>query len=294
MKQLRDGNGGSSPTPPRQVKEAAVSEQNETAKSKTRSVDPDSLFQTNDNTLEELLADEDLEPVSAAKDPADDEVTKLLEQLANDVPKGSADDEIMHGDDSDDSDGEAMNNEVDDVIARYRDELEVEKSLLEEEEEEEPKASDEEDDGQETYTSSNMEFPSIPSELGGNDLNASPSSDLNDLQARMASLRLPSVGATDDGLDLPSVPSSRPSGKPVKRLETRTNYTDDDVDSWCTVCLEDATLRCKGCDDDVYCTRCWKEMHLGPSAAFDDRSHKAVQFTKDRKKKEKKIAIGAS
>lgn len=272
--------------------------QSEAGQNNKESIDPETLFQTNDNTLEELLADEEADHVPPSNEPTDEEIKKVLEQLSNDVPKDDGDDdydnENRKKDDSDDSDGETMNKEVDDVIARYRDELEVERSLLEDGADEAEQGSGDEEEGQETYTSSNMEFPSIPSRLESNDLNASTSSDLNDLQARMASLRASAVGAGEDNLNLPSVPSARPSGKPVKRLETRTNYTDDDVDSWCTVCLEDATLRCKGCDDDVYCTRCWKEMHLGPSAAFDGRSHKAVQFVKDRKKKEKRIAIGAS
>ncbi|KAG5926224.1 hypothetical protein E4U42_003521 [Claviceps africana] len=122
-----------------------------------------------------------------------------------------------------------------------------------------------------------IELPSVPGA-------ESPSSaSLADLTARMAALR----HATPDAL--PSVPTSRPD-RPVKRLTSRTAYTDDDMDSWCTVCLEDATLRCTGCDGDVYCTRCWREMHLGP-AAFADAGHRAVQFT--RGGMEDKLALGA-
>ncbi|EHK39765.1 hypothetical protein TRIATDRAFT_303055 [Trichoderma atroviride IMI 206040] len=114
---------------------------------------------------------------------------------------------------------------------------------------------------------------------------------MDDITARMAALRAP----TDDSFSLPSVPSSKPSAgdKPVKRLTSKTDYTDDDIDTWCTVCLNDATLRCLGCDDDPYCTRCWREMHIGPAAAFDDRSHKAVQFTRARKKDQQRVALGA-
>ena len=93
------------------------------------------------------------------------------------------------------------------------------------------------------------------------------------------------------------MPTSRPAKAP-KRLESRTKYTDDDVDSWCTVCLADATLLCLGCGDpdegkegDPYCTRCWREMHVGPAAAFDDRTHRAVQLRRSRKKD--KVALAA-
>ncbi|KAL8304983.1 hypothetical protein RB597_004059 [Gaeumannomyces tritici] len=86
----------------------------------------------------------------------------------------------------------------------------------------------------------------------------------------------------DDELGLPSVPSYKPGdvGK-TTRLTTKTGYTDDDVESWCILCLEDATCRCEGCDDDVYCEQCWWGMHVGPSADYDARGHRRWKFTKN-------------
>ncbi|KAJ2992984.1 hypothetical protein NUW58_g1984 [Xylaria curta] len=51
--------------------------------------------------------------------------------------------------------------------------------------------------------------------------------------------------------------------------------SDEDQRTWCVVCLEDGTVHCLGCDagDDVYCARCWKEMHVGPRAGYDERGH---------------------
>lgn len=230
----------------------------------------DEIFKTDDTTLEELLDDED--EGTPQNEPNDAEVQRLLEQLEAEMPRDDADEE---------HDGvEPTDKEVDDVIARYRDELEVEKSLVE---------SDDDEQGEETFTEDDSVLPSVPDDIDSGADHPS-SANLDDLQSRMASLRASSV---EPDL-LPSVPSSKPSGKPVNRLTSRGKYTDDDVDSWCTVCLEDATLKCVGCDGDPYCARCWKEMHVGSAAAFDDRSHKAVQFTRDRKKKEKKVALGAS
>lgn len=150
-----------------------------------------------------------------------------------------------------------------------------------------------------------LSLPSVPTTKATTGSNPSSSANLEtDLAARMAALRLPNSKTAkneddDDGggggLGLPSVPTANPTDKTRNRLTSTTRYTDDDASTWCTVCLEDATLRCLGCDDDVYCTRCWGEMHVGPAAAFDDRTHKAVLFDKDRKKKEPKqrVALGA-
>lgn len=247
------------------------------------------MFQTDDQTLEELLGDVKPEE-SFNAEPDDAQVKALLEELADAIPRDTDEEKK---DDSDDSDGEAMNKDVDEVIARFRDEAEVEAALAKTKTPE-PES---ESEGEETNSKeADIALPEVPSDL--NDIPSSTragSADIDDITARLAALRAPSPD-TESSFALPSVPTSKPSGKPVNRLTTRTNYTDDDVDSWCTVCLEDATLRCPGCDNDVYCTRCWYEMHRGPQAGFDERSHKAVQFTKDKKtekKEKKKVAMGA-
>ncbi|GJN75863.1 zinc finger, FYVE domain-containing protein [Purpureocillium lilacinum] len=265
--------------------------------------DVDALFETDDRTLEELLGDVNAEEQPPqTTEPRDEDVRALLEELSRSVPKDDGteaqderrDREEDGGGDSDDSDGERMGREVDDVIARFRDEAEIEAKRAPEQDAQDEDA-DEQEAGTDDGPPEDLDLPSLPSNLdtlpSSSPPHASQPRTLDDLTARMAALRAPSSPSSDPSLSLPSVPTSKPAKGP-KRLTTTTRYTDDDVDSWCTVCLEDATLRCLGCDDDPYCARCWREMHVGPAAGFDERSHRAVQFT--RRKKSDKVAVGAS
>uniref|UniRef100_A0A182VZ66 FYVE-type domain-containing protein n=1 Tax=Anopheles minimus TaxID=112268 RepID=A0A182VZ66_9DIPT len=43
---------------------------------------------------------------------------------------------------------------------------------------------------------------------------------------------------------------------------------------WCTICNEDAALRCRGCDNDLYCKACYKEFHYDE----DPQEHPTVPF----------------
>ncbi|PNY25523.1 Abscission/NoCut checkpoint regulator, partial [Tolypocladium capitatum] len=88
----------------------------------------DAVFETDDQTLEELLVDVDAaEEQTAPREPREDEIRALLEQLSRSVPK---DDETGADEGrSDDSDGEQMSREVDDVLSQFRDEAEVDAAL---------------------------------------------------------------------------------------------------------------------------------------------------------------------
>lgn len=51
-----------------------------------------------------------------------------------------------------------------------------------------------------------------------------------------------------------------PSAKKINKADP----TDDGIgnpDDWCCICNEDATIACRGCDDDLYCASCWHEGH---------------------------------
>lgn len=82
-------------------------------------------------------------------------------------------------------------------------------------------------------------------------------------------------------LGVPSVPTSMKTSaeRPTAKQQPK-GYTDEEIDSWCTICNEDATLSCIGCDGDLYCTNCWLEGHKGPDAGYEEKRHKAVQYNK--------------
>lgn len=104
-----------------------------------------------------------------------------------------------------------------------------------------------------------------------------PQDSLDDaLTARFASLSKPSPPQSND-LNLPSAPSFAPGKKPTTVAAA---FTDEEIDSWCIICCDDATLKCLGCDGDLYCQNCWMEGHRGESAGLEERRHKAVIFKK--------------
>ncbi|EKG22012.1 hypothetical protein MPH_00603 [Macrophomina phaseolina MS6] len=109
------------------------------------------------------------------------------------------------------------------------------------------------------------------------------------LAARLAALSRDSPSPGPGGASsLPSAPSFAPSKKPPVKA---TKFTDEEIDSWCIICYANATLRCLGCDGDLYCQGCWIEGHRGESAGYEERSHRAVQFVKGGGPK--KTAVGA-
>ena len=53
-------------------------------------------------------------------------------------------------------------------------------------------------------------------------------------------------------LSLPSAPKAAPRAQTKKKAK----YTDAEIESWCIICLADATVRCLGCAGDLYCNVC--------------------------------------
>ncbi|KAK8061554.1 hypothetical protein PG994_007920 [Apiospora phragmitis] len=266
----------------------------------------EALLDTDDQTLEELLADlgsdeqwlEDM-----ATEYANDEHQRISAML-NELGKPRAEDlrstNSQHETDDDESDGEPMARETDHVLAKAQDEVDWEKintstaesiPLQESGFKEEP-ASDTTAPG--NASPDPFDLPKVPTDLQdppevpeiphGDDFEA-------EIASRMAALKglggkdssLPSVpSASIDDLGLPGVPTFAPEDRPAKGVYKRYGYTDEDQKSWCIVCLENGAIRCIDCDDDIYCARCWKEMHVGLQAHYEDRGHRWEKYVKSK------------
>jgi hypothetical protein len=133
---------------------------------------------------------------------------------------------------------------------------------------------DDQDDG-------DLSLPSAPTDIPEDDFERTKAIE-DAFTARLAALSAPSPSQTDS-LGLPSAPSFSPRKKPAigTNLQQR---IDDEIDTWCIICQDDATLKCLGCDGDLYCQLCWTEGHRGESAGFEERRHKVLLF--ERKKKQ--------
>ncbi|KAI0870312.1 hypothetical protein GGS24DRAFT_112181 [Hypoxylon argillaceum] len=277
--------------------------------------DVDPHLYTDDQTLEELLedlrSDETWLDEVAAEEEEHQRVNELLAELSkssgvNTKPNNpGTNQDISPGaseaSSDDESEDEIMSTEADYVLAKAVDEAEWEKvnktpspSLQPIPTPLENANQSSQDSASQTPDDSPFNLPTVPSKLQDQleppTSSGQTQSDVDfaaSIASRMAALKLsgprelPSA-PTDpvDSLGLPQAPTFTPADRPVPGLAKRTGLTDEDQKTWCVVCLGDGTVRCLDCEagDDVYCARCWKEMHVGPQAGYDERGHSWEKF----------------
>jgi hypothetical protein len=252
------------------------------------SLDDTEHNEEDDRTIEELLSDLGPEEQWSVQRDEGERIRDLMAEAKNALPaektgntegkeldievgviRPDNEDEKDEEDDEDEDKEEKQDKrddeEADDYVQRVLAELEFDKKYggVEDGEDEDKTDKEEDDNG--------LSLPSAPTEL--------PSSPAPDQDANVDD----ALSARFASLSLPGVPSFNPANKPVNiQKSVKTNlpkYTDEDMESWCCICNEDATIKCVGCDGDLYCQECWRDGHgNGPG---QERGHRALAYAKD-------------
>lgn len=76
-------------------------------------------------------------------------------------------------------------------------------------------------------------------------------------------------------LNLPSVPSETPGSAKAKGARRG----DDSAPDCCCICYDNATTKCLDCEgDQLFCVRCWWEMHMEDGSDWELQRHRSVKY----------------
>lgn len=194
---------------------------------------------------------------------------------------------------NDDGDGEnkkkTEEEEADDVIARIMDELEISKKYNPPSPPPGVERNAQPSSAEDATNNIPLSLPSAPTTLKEPTGSFDATQALEEaFTARLAAL----ASSGTDSLGLPSAPSFAPSAKPLKVQSSLQKKLDEEIDTWCIICQDDATLKCLGCDGDLYCKNCWMEGHRGESAGLEEKRHKCIEFVKGGDKMKRLAAAG--
>jgi hypothetical protein len=187
---------------------------------------------------------------------------------------------------------QSLGREADELLERIMDEIRHTKPTQHGDEADEPPPPPRYQE-EETTTSTSSSPPQAPLSLTLDTSKDMPlPSPQSPASAAAATTTSTDPNLSDLSLSLPSVPTTAPKPPPPKTTTTTSSsppsYTDADIDTWCIICTDDATLRCIGCDGDLYCRNCWIEGHRG----WEERRHRAMVYSRDGRKKKRKEEMG--
>jgi hypothetical protein len=108
--------------------------------------------------------------------------------------------------------------------------------------------------------SADLQNVNSPSQNPDQTPRSSTTNDEDDLSSRLTAL------------NLPSDPSDLPGSKKTLRK-------DNDVPDCCCICYDNATTKCLDCEgDQLFCVRCWWEMHTSDGTDAGDHQHRTVKY----------------